>query len=326
MAATLASFWHPIGSSEDVTEQPRAFTLLDEPIVAFRHDQGVAAFKDLCIHRGTALSLGWVTDGRLTCAYHGWEYDRDGTCVKVPSLRPGASIPKKARAVAYRAVEAYGLVWVAMEEPTAPLPEWPADEWDDSAWRVVHAFHFQWKTSAGRAVENFMDVSHLPFVHPGLLGDPQRPEVHPHDLEQTDRGLTYAVDAVEPNEVHHGAEERVRREYTLFAPFTIHVKKSTESSDQQTVVTLIAAPTTSKSTDTYVFIARNYDLDPSNDAAIAEFTRSVMAQDQAIVESQRPEEIPVSLREELHLKVPDASGIAYRRLLGNIDQIAPFLP
>ena len=41
-----------------------------------------------------------------------------------------------------------------------------------------------------------------------------------------------------------------------------------------------------------------------------------MGQDQVIVESQRPEEIPTDLREELHLKVPDASGIAYRRLLG----------
>jgi hypothetical protein len=44
------------------------------------------------------------------------------------------------------------------------------------------------------------------------------------------------------------------------------------------------------------------------------------------VESQRPEEIPTDLREELHLKVPDASGIAYRTLLGRIKKIEPFLP
>jgi hypothetical protein len=37
--------------SEDVVEQPRGFTLLDEQ---------VAAFQDLCIHRGTALSLGEI--------------------------------------------------------------------------------------------------------------------------------------------------------------------------------------------------------------------------------------------------------------------------
>ena len=47
---------------------------------------------------------------------------------------------------------------------------------------------------------------------------------------------------------------------------------------------------------------------------------------QGIVESQRPEEIPTDLKDELHLKVPDASGIAYRRVLGRIDQVTPFGP
>lgn len=326
MAPSLAAYWHPIGRAEDVTDQPKAFMLLDEPIVAFRDDEGVASFKDLCIHRGTALSLGWVADGRLTCAYHGWQYDREGACVKIPSLAPGSTIPRKARAIAFHATEAYGLVWVAMQDPVAPLPSWPDDEWDDPSWRIFNPFHFRWKTSAGRAVENFMDISHFPFVHTGLLGDPERAVVEPHALRETDRGLHYFIETVEPNEVHHAAEDKVRREYTLFAPFTIHVKKFTESSDQHTVVSMIAAPTTAKTTDVHVFIGRDYELDPSHDAQFAEFTGQVMAQDQRIVESQRPEEIPVSLREELHLKVPDASGIAYRRLLDSIDDISPFLP
>jgi len=67
--------------------------MLGEPIVAFRDEQGVAAFKDLCIHRGTALSLGYITDGHLTWLYHGWEYDRSGACVHIPSLPEGSSIP-----------------------------------------------------------------------------------------------------------------------------------------------------------------------------------------------------------------------------------------
>src|SRR5438034_3021226 len=95
---TLANYWHPIAPSEDVTEQPKRFELLSENICAFRTNEAVSAFKDLCIHRGTALSLGWVTDGHITCAYHGWEYDSTGACVKIPSLPAGSSIPAKARA------------------------------------------------------------------------------------------------------------------------------------------------------------------------------------------------------------------------------------
>jgi hypothetical protein len=53
---SMASYWHPIATAAEVVEQPRRFMLLGEPIVAFRDEQGVAAFKDLCIHRGTALS------------------------------------------------------------------------------------------------------------------------------------------------------------------------------------------------------------------------------------------------------------------------------
>ncbi|MBJ7334274.1 MAG: Rieske 2Fe-2S domain-containing protein, partial [Thermoleophilia bacterium] len=59
----LSQFWHPIARVEDVTEQPQQFVLLDEKLVAFRTDAGISVFKDLCIHRGAALSLGEVKNG-----------------------------------------------------------------------------------------------------------------------------------------------------------------------------------------------------------------------------------------------------------------------
>jgi hypothetical protein len=51
-----------------------------------------------------------------------------------------------------------------------------------------------------------------------------------------------------------------------------------------------------------------------------------MEQDRPVVESQRPHEIPADLREELHLKVPDANAVAYRRLLGGIERVAAYMP
>ena len=38
-----------------------------------------------------------------------------------------------------------------------------------------------------------------------------------------------------------------------------------------------------------------------------------------MVESIRPEEIPQSLKDELHIRVPDLASIAYRRWLGTVD-------
>src|SRR5215467_12434060 len=99
---TLANFWHPIATSASLTEQPQSYSLLGEKIVAYRDKEGPVAFKDLCIHRGVPLSLGSIKDGRLTCAYHGWQYDRTGGCVHIPALPAGASIPRRARIVRYR--------------------------------------------------------------------------------------------------------------------------------------------------------------------------------------------------------------------------------
>jgi vanillate O-demethylase monooxygenase subunit len=44
----------------------------------------------------------------------------------------------------------------------------------------------------------------------------------------------------------------------------------------------------------------------------------VFAQDRRIVETQLPEQIPVDLKRELHVKVPDAFSVEYRRLFARL--------
>ncbi len=320
--ASLGSYWHPIAMTSEIVAQPRRFMLLGEPIVAFRDDQGVAAFNDLCIHRGTALSLGHVADGRIICPYHGWEYDRAGTCVRIPALPDGSSIPRKARAVVYQVQEAYGLVWVAMREPVAPIPDWPEDPWNKEEFHVFLATRQTWKANAGRVVENAMDFSHFNFVHKGLTELADGPVIKPHAIERTSYGLHYE---------YHDSE--ITREYSLYAPFTLHDRKVQPNGDVS-VLTLVAAPLDANTTHVYQFIARNHEgavalQGKGREQAEAGVTASVevvMAQDRAIVESQRPEQIPLDLREELHIKVPDASGLAYRKLLAEMSDAQSFMP
>jgi len=87
--------------------------------------RALRAMSDLCVHRGTALSLGWVQGDELVCAYHGWRYGADGRCVAIPQKEDPAAVPAKARIQAFRAQERYGLIWVALAEPRWPLPEVP---------------------------------------------------------------------------------------------------------------------------------------------------------------------------------------------------------
>ena len=57
----LRDYWHPVAYASELDGGgPLAATLLDEPLVLARIDGRVSAFRDVCVHRGTALSLGVV--------------------------------------------------------------------------------------------------------------------------------------------------------------------------------------------------------------------------------------------------------------------------
>ena len=67
----LLACWHPVGYSDEIkADKPFGTILLDEPVVIWRTSDGTPhAMRDLCIHRGTALSLGWIKDDCLVCPY-----------------------------------------------------------------------------------------------------------------------------------------------------------------------------------------------------------------------------------------------------------------
>lgn len=324
---SLEQHWHPIATIDEVTDQPQQFTLLGERVVAFRDEAGAVAFKDLCIHRGAELSGGYIEDGCLTCPYHGWQYDRSGACILIPALEDGAKIPPKAHAIPYQVREAYGLVWVAMAEPAQEFPAWPANAWDNPDYHVFLVGSYLWATSAGRAVENAMDFSHFNFVHKGFTELFDGPVIKKHEVTHTETGIEYSYD--------DGAR---LREYTLHFPFVLHDRKTvteeargrgleggtwSESADSKpgdaTILTFIATPIDAKKTRLFSFIARNHSLDKA-DEEIASGFDEIMEQDRKVVEGQRPEEIPVEIREELHLRVPDAASLAYRRLLLGVER------
>ena len=56
------------------------------PVVVTRHqDGGLYAFLNACSHRGMTLCDGVDNRRRLTCPYHGWNYDLQGNLVGIPN-------------------------------------------------------------------------------------------------------------------------------------------------------------------------------------------------------------------------------------------------
>ena len=317
---SLRRFWHPVCWADELGEKPLAARLLDEPLVLVRLEGGVRASLDLCVHRGTALSLGWVEDGCLVCPYHGWTYDDAGVCRRIPASH-GTNIPAKARIQPFAAAEHAGLIWVCLEEPAMPLPDFP--EWGDDAYRLIKIPQYDWHCSAARRVENFVDFSHFAWVHEGILGDRSRPEIPDHDVYRTDTTLWFRLGIVEPSndlKGDTGATETIQREpshYTITMPFTVRLDQPLED-DRHFVLFVASCPLSAKETRNFTWNARNYELDPARDRGFVDFQQVILEQDRVVVESQRPEELPIDLSEELHIKGVDRVSIDYRRWLGEI--------
>jgi vanillate O-demethylase monooxygenase subunit len=316
---SLRACWHPVGFAAGLTDEPVHADLLGEPLVLWRGRDGSArVMSDVCVHRGTALSLGTVSDDEIVCAYHGWRYGADGRCVAIPQLADPTRVPAKARVPAFRVQERYGLLWVALEEPRWPLPEVP--ELEDGSWTVVSAGPYSWQCDAARQVENFTDLGHFPWVHPGLLGDPARPVVPRHEVRTEGHVLHYTIVRPEaPNSDDFpvfandqaGPPER-RSRYELHLPYTIALRLGW-GGEKGMVYFFASQPVASDRCIGYVVIGRNYNLSQS-DRVIQDFEDTIFGQDQVVVESQRPDRVPFDLAAELHLKF-DAVAVAYRKAM-----------
>jgi phenylpropionate dioxygenase-like ring-hydroxylating dioxygenase large terminal subunit len=317
--AALRHCWHPVAFAGTVTEGPVPADLLGERLVLWRDTAGtVHAHSDLCIHRGTALSLGWVQGDELVCPYHGWRYATSGRCVAIPQLEDPTRVPEKARLSCFRARESHGLVWVALGEPRWELPDVP--ELESEGWRLVAAGPYAWHSDSSRQVENFTDFGHFPWVHPGLLGDPERPVVPDHSVRT--EGHVLHCEVVRPeapstddfpvfaNEQREAPERRSR--YELHLPYTIVLRLGWGGTDGM-VYFFASQPADHERCVGYVLIARNYNLEQP-DEVLQQFEDVIFNQDQRIVESQRPEIVPFDLADELHLRF-DAVAVAYRRAM-----------
>jgi phenylpropionate dioxygenase-like ring-hydroxylating dioxygenase large terminal subunit len=318
----LRDFWHPVGWAADVGDGPYRSVLLDTVVVVWRDGHGVLrAFRDLCLHRGTALSLGTIEDGCLVCPYHGWAYGADGQCVKIPQFPADRTIPDRVRIADYRCEERYGLVWVCLGEPQSPIPAFP--EWDDATYRHVPCAAYTWDTSAPRMVENFTDFGHLGYLHDGLLGTRDDLVVPAHHVDRKGYELHYELTMEVPNTNDRwavtsldGERGRQRNLYILSLPHAIWLQCTYLDTGRHRTLFFVAQPNTATTSTGYCYQSRDFDLDGA-DEPYAQFQEYLAEQDRIVIESQRPEELPLDLTAELHLSF-DRVAISYRRALTDL--------
>ncbi len=306
----LVNDWHPVASADQLAGGgPLAGRLLGEDIVLWRSGDSHHAWRDLCVHRGTRLSLGRVVDGgALECPYHGWTYGADGRCVLMPA-HPRQTPPAKACVQVYRTAVAHDVVWVSLGSPTAGVPTF--DLLEDSTYQVLRAGPYRVKASGPRVVENFLDVGHFPFVHEGILGDRSRPEIADYEATADQNGvLATGVKVFQPDPYATGHGSVVTYTYRVHRPLSASFIKHGEHSFG---MLLSVTPHDAVDSTAWMWMAMNYEPE----SPMVEFQDRIFAQDRPILESQRPELLPLDLQAELHLR-SDRTAIAYRRWLRDI--------
>ena len=193
----LRNSWYAVARSIDVGGAPVAVRLLGTDAVLYRGADGVVvAAPDRCPHREAPLSKGSVADGCLTCPYHGWTFGLDGRCVLVPSAADNVPPPPRAHLSTFAADERYGLVWLCVGTPSTTIPHIAEEE--DTAFRRINTPVDVWNTSCTRMTDNFLDITHFPFVHTGTFGRAQDTKVPKFSLEQLSDdwyGYAYEVQA-----------------------------------------------------------------------------------------------------------------------------------
>lgn len=162
--AGIARAWHPVAYRGEIGNRPLAVRLMGQSLVVFAAADGVAVLQDRCPHRHAPLSAGRIVAGQIECPYHGWRFDREGSCRHVA----GSAEPAQAAAQALPVHESAGIVWTCLAPDPAPFPQLPPEigdpGFDSFWWRLPGS-----RGAIGDAIENLLDPIHAYFLHPGLV-------------------------------------------------------------------------------------------------------------------------------------------------------------
>jgi phenylpropionate dioxygenase-like ring-hydroxylating dioxygenase large terminal subunit len=384
--------WLAVAQDADVGTRPVAVVAGGVPLVLVRPvaDAPPVVFADRCPHRLVPLSAATPVDGRLRCAYHGWEFDASGACVELPS-QPGHAPPRadlpagprlrvdggtvfvhaqdvaataadpddlltnedpalrrawhpvalateepgevmllgdvydlRGETKAFGVREKWGVIWLAPEEPVVDLFSDP--DADDAAYVGAWLPPATSPAAAGVVADNFLDVAHFPFVHAGTFGAAEEKIVSGYAVTAEPFGCRSVQEQWFDNPGDPGVatgrrplRQRRRATYVYRAPFQLLLRLEELDAGAVKTILFFAQPQTRFSTRIYTKMLLHGIggvADPGPDVVAKEvaFEESVLAEDLALQDQMRLPGLPLTMRDELHVRA-DLLGVTLRRVL-----------
>ena len=165
--------WYVAAFSSEVGDKPLPRQLLGDHVVLFRTADGTpVALADRCPHRGLPLSQGVLDGDVLRCGYHGMAFNKNGACAHIPSQ---ARIPARMGVHSYPLIEKAIWIWIWMGEPSLAdpglIPDHQEMGLEQPGYEVTEMFRMDIPGNYQLLHENLLDVSHITYLHPGMLDD-----------------------------------------------------------------------------------------------------------------------------------------------------------
>jgi 5,5'-dehydrodivanillate O-demethylase oxygenase subunit len=170
----MRRYWYPVIPAAELTaERPKKrIRLLGEDLVIYLDPaaDSVSAIPtygcvaEKCSHRGCSLYYGFLEDGGIRCAYHGWLYDNTGKVLEQPFEPEQSMLKYTVQQAAYPVQRMAGLLFVYMGPTPAPLlPRYDVWAREDG----THEINVQpiIETNILQAQENSLDPTHVYYLH-----------------------------------------------------------------------------------------------------------------------------------------------------------------
>jgi phenylpropionate dioxygenase-like ring-hydroxylating dioxygenase large terminal subunit len=309
--------WYAILDSKEVkTGRPVGVTRMGEKLVAWRDSQGrVTVMRDLCPHRGVALSVGELKGDCIMCPFHGFEFDSSGRCSVIPANGRSAPVPKAFQVHTYPTHEAHGLIFIWWGQPKGEVP--PPRFFDDLDTGFTYASaRDPWQAHYSRVIENQLDVPHVPFIHHNTIGRGGRTVIDGPWVEwqDPDRFFIFVLNRQDDGMLARRSDALARPDNPFHLDFIFpNLWQNHISPDVRAVIAF--APVDDENTMMYLRFYQKFVRTPVLREAFnwlaLPFNVYVAHQDRRVVQTQRPQRSDLRMGEKL---IPgDGPIIGYRR-------------
>ena len=261
------------------------------------------------------MTAGSVYETLLLGEEMRYQIDGEGRLDAARAAAPDIALPVVSR---------HGYLWTSLGTPVGDVFDIPETSEPDR--RILNAASIKVATSAPRAIENFLDMGHFPYVHTDYLGVEPHTEVAEYRVEVEEDEIWARECVFYQPMASASAPGGQLTEYTYRVPhpYCVLLYKSVPTDpSRRDVIAIFVQAMTEETIRAHNFLCMVDET--SSETVLKRFQQIIFSQDKPILENQYPKRLPLDPRIETPIRA-DQSAIVYRRWLTDLGVTYSVIP